>query len=497
MKNAYDRFITMTREIRQLGTVAELLAWDQETYMPKKGIALRAEQLSTMASVAHERLSSDEFGTLLRQLDEDIDDPVRATNIREMRRFYDRAVRVPAELVARIAKTTTLAKEAWVKAREASDFALFAPHLKELFELKRQMADCIGYQGERYDALLDEFEPGMTTAMVADIFASLRKPLADFVQRLADAPNQPDASIVRRHYPRAAQEAFGRRLAEAIGFDFDAGRLDVSTHPFCSGAGPLDVRMTARYYEDYVNASIFGILHETGHGLYEQGQSIEHCGTPTGAYVSLGIHESQSRLWENMVGRSRAFWEKFYPECQAAFPDALTDTSLDAFHGAINCVGPSCIRVEADEVTYNLHIVLRFEIERALLDRRLDVKDVPDAWNEKMRTLLGITPANTAEGCLQDIHWSLGAIGYFPTYALGNLYAAQMFEAATEAVPDLEGAIRRGDTGVLLSWLRENVHAHGMRYRAAELIERVSGRPLSIEPFMNYIERKFAPIYDL
>lgn len=497
MSDTYERFLIITREIGQLDAVSGLLAWDQETYMPKKGLAVRAEHLSLLASLAHERRSGDELGSLLEQLDKQSDDPVRQTNIREMRRSYDRAVKIPADLVARIARTTTLAKDAWAKAREASQFAQFAPHLKEVLTLKREVADRIGFVSERYDALLDEFEPGMTTAMVAGVFETLRRPLAEFVRRIAESPQQPDASIVKRHYPRAAQEAFGRRLAETIGFDFDAGRIDVSTHPFCSGAGPTDVRLTTRYDENHFNSSIFGIMHEAGHGLYEQGLPLEHCYTPAGSYVSLGIHESQSRMWENMVGRSRAFWEHFYPECRAAFPEALASTPMDAFYGAINRVGPTLIRVEADEVTYNLHIVLRFEIERAMLDGRLDVEDVPEAWNEKMKNLLGITPTSEAEGCLQDIHWSLGAMGYFPTYALGNLYAAQMFAAAARAIRDLEGSIRRGDLAPLLSWLRENVHAHGMRYRAPELIERVSGLPLSIEPFMAYIQGKFSPIYGL
>lgn len=495
MSEAYDEFIRLVREIGQLGSVEALLDWDSETYMPKKGLSVRAEQLALIAALAHERQASPRLGELLSQLEGTATEPEQATNIREMRRLYDRAVKIPSELVGEISRTSTIAKDAWAGARAASDFARFAPHLEKLLGLKRRVADLIGYAGERYDALLDEYEPGATAADVASLFDSLRQPLAATVDRLAKAARRPDASILRRHFPREAQERFGRRLAEAIGFDFDRGRIDVSTHPFCSGTGPGDVRLTTRYFEDFFNASVFGILHEAGHGLYEQGLDERHVFTPMGQAVSLGIHESQSRMWENQVGRSRAFWERFYPDCRETFSDALGDVSLDDFYAAINAVGPSPIRVEADEVTYNLHIILRFELERALLDGSLSVNDVPSAWNAKMEELLGITPADDAEGCLQDIHWSMGIFGYFPTYALGNLYAVQFHVAAAEAIGDLTDQIRRGDFGALLGWLRENIHRHGQRYGAGELVERVSGRPLSIEPYLRYIEDKFFPIY--
>jgi carboxypeptidase Taq len=497
MADTYDKFIALVREIGQLDTIAQLLDWDSETCMPPNGLAVRADQLALMATLAHERRSSKPLGDLLAQLEGSPLDPVQTTNVRELRRLYDRAVKVPAQLVQQIAHATTLAKDAWGKAREASDFAAFAPHLEELLRLKRQVADLLGYQKERYDALMDDFEPGLTTAEVAAIFASLRRPLAEFVRLLNESRHQPDVSILKRHFPRDAQERFSRRMADAIGFDFTSGRIDVSKHPFCSGMGPGDVRLTTRYYENFFNASVFGVLHEAGHGLYEQGLDPKHVYTPAGQSVSLGIHESQSRLWENLIGRSRPFWEGVYPECQKAFPQALGNVPLDAFYAAINRVGPSLIRVEADEVTYNLHIILRFELERAMLDGTLAVKDVPAAWNEKMQDLLGVTPPNDREGCLQDIHWSMGIFGYFPTYALGNLYAAQFFEAAQEAIPDLTARIRRGDLATLRGWLRANIHVHGQRFRATELVQRVTGRPLSTEPFLRYIRAKFAPIYGL
>jgi carboxypeptidase Taq len=463
--------------------------------MPPNGLAERAEQLSLIAAMAHRRRTDPRVGELLATLDGALDDPSQAANVREARRTYDRAARIPEDLVRRTARATTLAKDAWGKAREGNDFSRFSPHLTEVLDLKRETADRIGWKAERYDALLDEYEPGMSTAEVSRVFDSLRGPVSEFVKRIAGARKKPDASILHRHFPRAVQESFARRMAEVIGFDFSSGRLDVSKHPFCSGSSPGDVRLTTRYYEDFFSPSVFGVLHEAGHGLYEQGLPAEHAFTPMGQSVSLGIHESQSRLWENFVGRSRPFWERFYPEAQAAFGSALKGVTLDAFYRAINTVAPTLIRVEADEVTYNLHIILRFEMERGMLDGRIAVDDVPEAWNAKMKELLGITPPTNREGCLQDIHWSMGSFGYFPTYALGNLYAAQVFAAANRAIPALADAIGRGDFKPLLDWLRENIHRHGQRFRADELLRRVTGAGLTIEPFLQYIRGKFGAIY--
>ncbi|MBI5764000.1 MAG: carboxypeptidase M32 [Planctomycetes bacterium] len=526
MNTDYDTLISLVKEANTLSSVESLLDWDSETYMPERGLVARAEQLSLMAALSHQKRTDPRIGELLGKVEAVIGHggqgrpphsteqshhltsnvqirPAQlsgltcAANVREIRRGYDRAVKIPEDLIRKIAKASTLAKDAWGKARADNDYAAFAPHLSMLLDLKRKVADCIGYKGEPYDALLDEFEPGMTAAEVGRVFDSLRGPLSEFVKRLANAPRQPDASILHRHFPRAAQEKFGKRMAEVIGFDFKAGRLDVSKHPFCSGTSPGDVRLTTRYYEDFFSPSVFGVLHEAGHGLYEQGLPAEHLFTPMCQATSLGIHESQSRMWENFVGRSRAFWERFFGEAQGAFPAALGDVSLDAFVGAINTVQPSLIRVEADEVTYNLHIILRFELERQLISGTLTVKDVPAAWNAKMTELLGVTPATDREGCLQDIHWSMGAFGYFPTYALGNLYAAQFFAAAGKAIPDLQGCIRRGEFLPLLTWLRENIHRHGQMHRAPDLVLRVTGAPLSIEPFLAYVKGKFGPIYGL
>ena len=496
MSTTYEQLISLVREANCISSVESLLDWDSETMMPPRGLAARAEQLSALAALSHQKRTDPRVGELLSRLDGGME-PSASANVREIRRGYERATKLPESLVREIALVTTIAKDAWGKARGDDDFSQFAPHLSLLLELKRQVADLIGFKSERYDALLDEFEPGMTTAQVAAVFDSLRKPLAEFVAAIGAAARKPDPSILHRHFPRPAQVKFGRRMAEVIGFDFGAGRLDVSKHPFCSGTSPGDVRLTTRYYEDFFSPSVFGVLHEAGHGLYEQGLPSEHLFTPMGQAVSLGIHESQSRLWENFVGRSRPFWERFFPEAQEAFGDSLAGVSLDAFYAAINAVQPSLIRVEADEVTYNLHIIVRFELERAMLSGKIEVRDVPEAWNAKMKDLLGVTPPNNREGCLQDIHWSMGAFGYFPTYALGNLYAAQFFEAANAAIGDLSGAIRRADFRPLLDWLRSSIHRHGQLFRADDLVKQVTGRPLSIEPFLNYVRGKFAPVYGI
>lgn len=497
MPSVYDTFIESVKQIGEIETIASVLDWDTETNMPPNGLSARAEQVSLLAAMAHEKKTDPRLGESLQALHGRIENEDQVANVREMQRAYDRAVKVPGELVREIAKATTMAKDAWAKARKDSDFPQFAPHLETILKLMRQVADAVGYEAERYDALLDEFEPGATAAEIEGVFTQLRKPLSEFVHKIRDAKNHPDASILERNYPRTGQEKLCRRFAEAIGFDFESGRIDVSTHPFCSGFAPGDVRLTTRYDEHFFPSAIFGTMHEAGHGMYEQGLPAEHLFTPRGRAASLGIHESQSRLWENVVGRSRAFWEHFYPETRAAFPEALSDVSLDQFYRAINTVSPSFIRVEADEVTYNLHIILRFELERGLLDGKIAVNDLPEAWKTKMKELLGVVPTKDSDGCLQDIHWSMGAIGYFPTYALGNLYAAQFYAAAMKAMPDLTDRIGRGELRPLLDWLRQNIHRYGQLYRAGDLVKKVTGAPLSIEPYLNYLYGKFGPIYGI
>jgi carboxypeptidase Taq len=492
---AYDELIRRVKDYHLLASCASVLGWDERTYMPREGSAHRAEQMALLARLTHEMATAPQIGELLAGLKED--DGPEGANVREVRRAYERAVKLPRELVEELARTATRAQQVWQEARAADDFAAFRPWLEKLVGLKRQEADAVGYREAPYDALLDEYEPGATTAEITAVFAALRRDLAPLVQAIAASGRHSPREVLERDYPVEGQRAFGEAAARAVGFDFDAGRLDVTTHPFCSGIGPGDCRLTTRYNPRHFNESFFGILHEAGHGLYEQGLDPEHFGTPLGSACSLGIHESQSRLWENQVGRGRPFWEHFFPKAQQTFPQALGDVSLDQFVFAINDVRPSFVRVEADEATYNLHIILRFELEQALVSGDLKPADVPGAWAEKFRRSLGLTPPSDKLGCLQDIHWSMGGLGYFPTYTLGNLYAAQFMEQARQDLGDLDGDARRGEFGRLKGWLNEKVHRPGQRYRAGELCQRVTGKPLSHKPLIAYLRAKYAPLYGI
>jgi carboxypeptidase Taq len=418
-------------------------------------------------------------------------------NVREIRRLHDRAVKLPKSLVEEIARVTSQAEQVWQEARKESAFGRFEPWLTKIAGLKRQQADALGYAETPYDALLDEFEPGATTSEITKTFAALRKDLVPLVAAITASPRKPRKEILEREYPRERQEVFGQAAAAAIGFDFQAGRLDVTTHPFCSTPGPGDCRITTRYNIHHFNDAFFGILHEAGHGLYEQGLPADHFGTPAGTATSLGIHESQSRTWENFVGRGRPFWEHFFPRARQVFLNTLQDVSLDDFFFAINAVEPSFIRVEADEVTYNMHIILRFELEQALMRGDLKPADVPSAWNEQFQKSFELTPPNDALGCLQDVHWSFGGIGYFPTYTLGNMYAAQFMEQARHDLGDLDLDFGRGEFGRLKAWLNEKIHQPGQRYRAGELCRRVTGKPLSHKPLLTYLRSKYAPLYGL
>ena len=497
MNEALSRLIDHVRELNTLRAIDGLLDWDQETYMPPSGAEDRAAQSALMAGLAHERLTAPVLGDWLASAESGglADDRQRAI-VREVRREHERAIRVPNSLVRELAAATALAKPAWAAARRESNFTAFAPHFQRVLDLKKQFADCIGWSAERYDALLDEYEPGARSAEVAAVFAGVREQLVPLVRRIAQAPRRPDDTVLRRPVTIENQAAFCRLVAESFGFDFQAGRIDTTVHPFCSGITPRDVRLTNRFDVNYLPMALFGIMHETGHGLYEQGFEPTFTGTPVARAVSLGIHESQSRLWENLIGRSLPFWRHFFPVMQQTC-GGFGDVSLEAWHFAVNRVEPSFIRVEADEVTYGLHIMLRFEIERQLLSGALAVPDVPAAWNQQMHDLLGIRPPDDAHGCLQDIHWSSGLFGYFPTYLLGNLFGAQFFEAARTALPDLDAQAAAGRFGALREWLRENIHRHGQTYRAEELVRRVTGRPLSAEPFARYLREKFEPLYGL
>lgn len=486
-----------------MGSCGAVLGWDRETYMPSGGTEHRANQLSLLAGVAHEWSVNPRIGELLDQLDDselnDAPDSDSFVNLREIRRSYDRARKLPQKLVEEISRVTAIAQQHWAEARAENNFSRFSPWLNQIISLKRDEASAIGFPegGEPYDALLDEYEPGATSASVTEVFAALREELVPLLDAIRGASNQPDTTILSRRFPIESQKTLAAEAAAAIGFDFDAGRLDITTHPFCSGFGPGDCRLTTRYDENFFSSAFFGTLHEAGHGMYEQGLPADAFGTPLGSSVSLGIHESQSRMWENLVGRSVAFWQHFYPRVQKLLSASLADTSGDNFVFAVNAVTPSFIRVEADEVTYNLHIMLRFDLERELIANRLQASDVPDAWNSRFENDFGIRPSTDAEGCLQDVHWSAGLFGYFPTYALGNMYAAQFFAAAEEQLGDQSENFRHGRFRPLLNWLRQNIHSQGQRFSANRLVEVVSGRNLSNAPLMQQLNDRFRQLYGL
>ena len=399
---------------------------------------------------------------------------------------------MPRRLVEEWARVTSIAQQTWVEARRNDDFASFAPWLDRIFALARESADAVGYEGERYDALLDDYEPGMTTDRVTALVAQLQERLVPLVASLRDAP--PMHVALEREFPIERQKVFAESTAAAIGFDLQGGRLDVSQHPFCTSLGPGDVRISLRYAANDVALGFFALLHEMGHGLYDQGLDPTHYGTPMGDVASLGLHESQSRMWENHVGRSEGFWRHFYPQLCSAFSEALHDVPLETFRRFVNHVAPGPIRVNADEVTYDLHIAIRFELERALLSGDLRAAELPGAWNELYARHLGVVPANDREGCLQDIHWADGLIGYFPTYTLGNVYSAQLFAAAERDVGPLEESFARGEFAPLREWLREHVHRHGMRWPVSVLVEKATGKGADSSYLVESLTRRYGAL---
>ena len=497
---AYDALRAHMKETALLGSCGSVLGWDERTYMPREGGSHRADQLALLAGMVHDRVTDERVGAWLGEAEASAGDPLdpESVNLQHWRRSYDRETKLPKELVEALARITSHGQLVWEDAREANDYSAFKSTLSEIIQLKKEEASALSDgSGSLYDALLDDYEPGESTESLRQVFKNLRDGLIPLVEAIGSAPNRPDLSILHRDYPVDGQEAFGKMAAEAIGFDFNAGRLDVTVHPFCSGLGPGDTRITTRYDRNELNQAFFGILHEAGHGLYDQGLDDEHWGSPMGGAISLGIHESQSRMWENFVGRSPAFWSHFYPKLKETFPDVLSDVSEEAFVFAVNDVRPSTIRVEADEVTYNLHILLRFEMELALIEEDLDVDDVPAFWNEKFEHFFGFAIEKDTDGCLQDVHWSAGLFGYFPTYTLGNLYAAQFFDTAREEVGDLEAQFAKGEFDPLREWLTDRIYRQGKRYLPAELGETVTGKPLSHQPLLKHLTQKYATVYGL
>ncbi len=497
---ALDQLKGELHEIADIQRAAAVLNWDQLTQMPEQGAAGRAESLVALQTIAHERLTSAKLGALLQEaedtvagLDRDGDD---YNLVRVIRRDYDRGTRVPSELVAEIARNAALANPVWKVARRDNDFAAFAPWLQRNIDLSHRLAEHLGYAERPFDALIDQREPGMTTAAVQAIFAALRPALIDLMQRIAPHGTRVDDGPLHRLYDEPTQERLCRDVVTKFGYDFSRGRLDRTAHPFETSFGRQDVRITTRFSDHFLPMALMGTMHEAGHGLYEQGvgESLDRSLLDHG--VSPGVHESQSRLWENYVGRGLPFWQFYYPVVQAAFPEALGDVDVHAFYRAVNKVQPSLIRVEADEVTYCLHIMLRFELEIALFDGKLSVQDAPEAWNAAMQSYLGITSPTDSSGILQDIHWTWGFSG-FQDYALGNIIAAQLWEAVHRAIPDLDRQLSSGQFAGLLGWLRQNVHRHGRKFDPADLIQRATGAPLTTEPYLRYLWAKFGAIYSL
>ncbi|QSQ23527.1 carboxypeptidase M32 [Pyxidicoccus parkwayensis] len=488
--------LSRMQELRDLQGLIGLATWDQETYLPAKAGPARAHQLATLQGLHHERLVDPRLGEALAKAasQDSLSEDERAM-VRVLSREREREVRVPSALVKALAEAQSSALHAWREARKAKSFAVFQPGLQRLVELRREQADAYGHGGERYDALLEGYEPGMRVERLTPVLTALREHLIPMVEKLAAAHRTVPRLFDGRRYDRDAQWAFTVRLLKDMGFDLEAGRQDLSIHPFTGGTHPLDVRLTTHLDESNPLSAITSTIHEAGHGLYEQGFAPEHYRTPLAASPSMGLHESQSRLWENIVGRSRPFWEHYFPVLRAAFPDALHGVDVDGFHRAVNEVRPSLIRVEADEVTYNLHIALRYELELLLVRDELPLSELPTAWNARMEKYLGVTPPDDARGVLQDIHWAWGELGYFPTYALGNLYAASLYRAAERALPDLSGHLRRGELLPLRDWLRANVHSQGFRLPAEELVRGVTGRGLTDADFLAYLREKYSALY--
>ncbi len=486
------------KQIHNLTKAAEVLGWDQRVNMPFGGSEARAEQMATLEKLAHEMFTTDEIGLLLESLaqanfDDDSDE---AALIRLARREYDLARKLPPELVEQMSRTFSLGEQIWAQARANKDFSQFQETLEKIVDLNIQRAEAYGYQDCIYDALLNSFEPGMKTVEVAQVFETLKAELVPFVQAIKGQAGAVDDAVFRQNYDEVAQWNFSMEVLKAIGYDFERGRQDKSAHPFTISFSINDVRVTTRISQDTFPSSLLSSVHEGGHALYEQGiaQTLE--GTLLANGTSLGVHESQSRLWENIVGRSRQFWQFYYPRLQQFFPNQLANVNAETFYRAINKVTPSLIRTESDEITYNLHILLRFELEQALLEKRLKVADLPEAWRAKMEQYLGLTPPNDALGVLQDIHWSGGSMGYFPTYTLGNVLSVQFYSQALRDMPDLPDQFARGEFGALGSWLRQQLYRHGSKFTANELIKRVTGDTgLNARPYLDYIKHKFGEIY--
>lgn len=501
MNETFESFRQLLMEVNDLKKAGSVLSWDRSTYMPPAGAAGRTRQMATLGRLVHERMTSPQLGEMLEALDEGLaalaPDSNEAALIRLVQREYNRSRKVPADLVSRMQVASGEASAAWQQARKEDNFAAFLPHIERLFDLAREYAACFPEFDHPYDALLDRHEQGLTTAGLQRIFDEVRGPQTELVRAIAASGVTIDDSLLRQHYSHAAQLAACLEAAQVLGYDLQRGRLDLTAHPFASSFNVNDARITTRVDENFLSTCLFGTLHETGHALYELGVAPELDGLPLANGTSSGVHESQSRLFENLIGRSRAFARHLLPLLQRHFPSQLGGVRVEDFYRAINKVQPSLIRVEADEVSYNLHIILRFEIEVALLEGRLAPRDLPGAWREKFERYLGITPPNDRLGVLQDVHWSWGLIGHFQSYALGNIISALWWREMQHSLGDLDALMAEGNIAPLRAWLLENVHRHGRKYPPLELIARVTGGGLDTAPYLAYLQGKFGELYRL
>ncbi|MEZ4885196.1 MAG: carboxypeptidase M32 [Chitinophagales bacterium] len=495
MKTKYQKYLKTLQKAADIDSSIAVLSWDQETQLPAKGAKHRAQQIATLSGLGHEIKVSQELGDLLHELSEDSTlSAKQLKNIELSLEGYKKNQKFSTDFVMKMSEATSNAFQAWAKAREANDYAVFRPALEQMIDLKREQCEIIGYQDHPYDALLDQYEPKEKTADLNVLFADVRQQLVDFVKEISEKPQVED-SWMYKHYDKDKQWKFGIDVLKQMGYDFEAGRQDISHHPFTISFSPLDVRVTTRITENNFHEMLWSCIHEGGHALYEQGLPVEDYGLPTGETISLGIHESQSRLWENNVGRGLPFWKANYSALQQTFPENLGNVSLQDFYKSMNLVKPSLIRTNADELTYHFHILVRFEIEKALIEGNIEAKNLDEVWVEKYKEYLGIEVPSDREGILQDIHWSHGSLGYFPTYSLGSFYAAQFYAQANKDVPNLEAEIEAGNLMPMLEWLRTNVHQHGRLYTAEELCVNITGEKLNFKHFMDYAKVKYGGIY--
>jgi len=495
-----QQLIELSAELTDLSHINAVLGWDQQINMPPGGAEERGMQSAALGRIMHEKFTSDEVGQLIADLEEEVGDLNAETDearaVKVAKREYEKQTKVPLPLLMEFIQTTTVAHEAWLEAKNNSDFSLFQPHLKKIVELRQQYAELFKPYDHIYDPLLDDFEPGMKTAEVEETFNKLRPQQVELLQAIAEK-DPPDNSFIKQHYKEEYQEIIGRYVITRFGYDWNRGRLDIAPHPFTTEFGYGDVRISTRYLKDDAGSALFSTMHEAGHAMYGQGVPEQYKRHPLGGAASLAIHESQSRLWENIIGRSKEFWSFFYPSLQMLFPQYLGNISVEDFYRGINKVEPSLIRVEADEATYNMHIMLRMEIEIGLMEGSMKVEDLPEIWNAKMQEYLGISPSNDAEGVLQDVHWSGGMIGYFPTYALGNLASVQLWDKLVEENPNVYDEIAQGKFETVLGWMREHVHQYGSKYEPQEIMLKATGSKITPEPYIAYLKKKYGEIYDL